>query len=169
MCVVERLTPSVRQMTAGLPSVVETLHHTVHSLATRGGAQAFGSWPEDFCSYWPPPRICQLQFPTLARADISTHVLVGKSSHSSVDEGSLTWESDSPSSLRRDHRHLIRRHCGVKVIGGGYQGVDSAYGEVCDKSRDDFDCMCYEIKEGLGSFSYRCVNARVGADHEQRR
>ena len=47
--------------------------------------------------------------------------------------------------------------------------MDSAYGEVVEKSRDDFDCMCHKIKEGLGCFSNRCVNALEGADHEQRR
>ena len=75
-------------------------------------------------------------------------------------------ERDSPSPLCRDHKHLIRRYCGVKVIGGEFRDVDSAYGVVVDKSRGDFDCMCYKIKEGLGCFSYRCVNALVGADHE---
>ena len=103
-------------------------------------------------------------------------MVVGRAAFSLVEEGTWTWERDSPSSLRRDHKHLIRRHCGVKVIGGGFQGVDSAYGEVIDKSsddretaHDDFDCMCYRIKEGLGCFSNRCVNALVDADHEQRR
>ena len=55
------------------------------------------------------------------------------------------------------------------MIGGGHQDVDSACGEVAEKSHDDFDCMCHKIKEGLGFFSNRCVNAFVGADHEQRR
>ena len=78
--------------------------------------------------------------------------------------------------MRRDHKHLIRRHCGVKVFGGGFQDVDSAYGEVIDKSsdgretsHDGCDCMCYRVKEGLGCFSIRCVNALVDTDTEQRR
>ena len=40
---------------------------------------------------------------------------------------------------------------------------------MADKSRDDFHCLCYKIKEGLGCFSNRCVTALVGADNEQRR
>ena len=100
----------------------------------------------------------------------------GRSTFSLVEEGSWTWERDSQSLSLRDHKHLIRRHWGVKVIGGGFQDVDSAYGESFDKScddfesaREDFDCMCQKIKEGLGCFSNRCANAFVGADHDQRR
>ena len=66
--------------------------------------------------------------------------------------------------MRRDHKHLNRRHCGVKVIGGGHQDVVSGYGEVVDESRD-FDCTCYKIKEGLGCFSNQCVDALVDAEN----
>ena len=100
-------------------------------------------------------------------------MVVGRAAFSLFEEGTWTWERDSPSSLRRDYKHLIRRHCGVKMIGAGSQDVDSAYGEVADNSSDDresaHDCMCYKIKEGLGCFSNRCVNAFVDADNEQRR
>ena len=81
------------------------------------------------------PRVCHLQLPTLARADLSIHVLLDKSAHSLFEKGSLTWESNSSSSMRRDHKHLMRRHCGVEVTARG------SVEEVVEKSHDDFDCV----------------------------
>ena len=107
-----------------------------------------------------PPRVCHWQLTTLARADLSTRVLVGKSAHSSVEEGSLTWKTDSSSLLRQVHEHLHRRHCGAKVIVGGL-----AFGEEVGRSRDDSVCVCHKIKEGLRSLSWRCANALTDADY----